>query len=78
MDIDFTEYLKQLVDYENGDELNSYKEKMAKEGITEELYSEYELLYGLYQAAKDCFRIRLLSETITYDEDKALEKRLGK
>ena len=78
MDIDFTEYLKQLVDYENGAELNAYKEKMAEEGITEKLYSEYELLYGLYQAAKDCFRIRLLSETITYDEDKALEKRLGK
>ena len=75
---DMTRYLDELVDYENGEELNSYKKKMAEEGITQELYSEYELLYGLYQAAKECFRKKLKSEIIVYDDENDLGKRLGK
>jgi hypothetical protein len=75
---DMTRYLDELVDYENGEELNSYKKKMAEEGITQELYSEYELLYGLYQDVKECFRKKLKSEIIVYDDDNDLGKRLGK
>ena len=65
-----------ILNYENNEELKSYKERMAEQGITEDLYFEYEnnkdfdfeLLKELYEKAKECFRLVLISETIHYDD----------
>lgn len=64
-----------LVDYADSDELKPYEVRMARDGITKELYDEYEnnkdfdfaLLNELYEKAKKCFKLVLLSETISYD-----------
>ena len=65
-------------DYENSDELKTYQERMAENGITQELFDEYEnnkdfdfnLLNELYQRAKKCFKLVLMSETIHYESVK--------
>ena len=72
---DMTSTLNLLFDYENSEELNSYKEKMANEGITQETYFKYELLSSLYQAARDSIKGKLVCEVIHYEND---EKDLGK
>ncbi len=74
---DITKAVDSLVEYENNDELKPYEWLMAKNGITEELYLEYEhnkdfdfkLLNDLYQQAKKCFTLVLISETIHYDDE---------
>ena len=66
-----------IMDYENHDELKTYQERMAEQGITQELFDEYEnnkefdfnLLNDLYQKAKNCFKLVLISETVHYDND---------
>jgi len=69
--------IKLLLNYENNDELIPYIERMARDGIKEDLLLEYEnnkdydfeLLNKLYQRAKDCFKLILISETIHYDNN---------
>lgn len=64
-----------LIDYINNDELKPYTERMAEEGITEDLYFEFEynkdfdfeLLYDLYKKALECFSLVLVSETTRYN-----------
>lgn len=77
-DVDMTVLLDNLLNYEESDEINSYKEKMSEEGITEELYSKYELLCGLYQAARECIKTKLISEVIHYNDNDDKGKVLGK
>lgn len=76
--LDVSKSINLILDYENNDELKTYQERMANEGITKELYFEYEnnkdfdfkLLRELYQKAKECFKLVLISETINYDIEK--------
>ena len=86
MSTDVSKSLNLILDYENNDELKTYQERMALEGITKELYFEYEnnkdfdfeLLHSLYQEAKECFKLKLVSETIHYDlENDAKVYKLG-
>lgn len=80
---DITGVINQLKDYANEDELKTYQERMAENGITKELYDEYEnnkdfdfaLLHELYQRAKNCFRIVELNKTIHYTNGRV--KKLG-
>ena len=77
--------IKLLIDYENNEELKTYEERMAEHGITPELFSEYEnnkdfdfeLLKNLYQRAKECVRLVLLSEVIHYSEESEKVYKLG-
>lgn len=72
---DMSYVINQLIDYENNDELKTYQERMARDGITKELFDEYEnnkdfdfaLLRQLYEKAKTCFKLVLQSKTIHYE-----------
>ena len=66
--------IKLLIEYANNDELKTYQERMAENGITKELYDEYEnnkdfdfaLLNELYEKAFGCFKLLLVSEKTDY------------
>ena len=76
---DMTDTINLLINYENDKELKSYRDRMEREGITKEVYDEYELLYGLYQAARDSIKGKLVSEVIHYYNDENDKgKRLGR
>ena len=71
--------IKMLLEYANSEELKPYQVRMAENGITQELYDEYEnnkdfdfaLLNELYEKAKECFKLLLISEKTDYkDVDK--------
>ena len=74
---DMSYVINQLIEYENNDEIKTYQERMAEQGIIEELFMEYEnnkdfdfaLLRELYQKAKECFKLVLVSKTIHYDNE---------
>ena len=78
--------VRQLIAYENSDELKTYQERMAENGITQELYDEYEnnknfdfaLLRELYKRARDCFKLILVSKTIHYTTNEKVKKLGGK
>lgn len=75
---DVTNSVNNLRVYENSIEMKTILDKMATDGITQELYSEYELLHEAYIKALSCFSVRPLSKTIYYGSDteyKELKKR---
>ena len=77
-----------LIDYANSDELKPYELRMAENGITKELFDEYEnnkdfdfaLLNELYEKAKECFKLVLVSEKINYEnmDEKQRVYKLGR
>jgi hypothetical protein len=85
---DLSFIINQLIEYENNDELKPYSVRLAEKGgmvNNQELYYEYEnnqdfdfeLLRNLYQEAKDCFKLAMISETKYYEpEDNC--KKLGR
>lgn len=83
---DVTDAINALIAYKDNDELKSYYVRMAQEGITEELYYEYEnnkdfdfeLLNSLYKASLGCFENELVSKTIHYVDNRVVKKLGGR
>lgn len=84
---DITKTIDSLLEYKDSNELKPYEELMAMNGVTEELYLEYEhnknfdfvFLNGLYEEAMKCFTLKLVSETKHYnDEESAKIYKLGR
>ena len=82
---DLSFVINQIIEYENNTELMTYPERLAKNGgmvNNPELYYEYvnnqdfdfELLRSLYQEAKDCFKLAMISETKYYEPDDNCKK----
>ena len=85
-DVDLSFVLDRLIECQKSDELKTYQERMAENGITKELYDEYEhnkdfdfnLFRELYQRAMSCFRLILKSKTFYYNTEENVKKLGGK
>ena len=68
--VDITGAIKSLVDFgKDGNGLQPYFDKLEKDGMTPEVYFEYELVRESYEKALSLLEKKLIRKTINYGEN---------